>query len=394
MASVGGAKKDIGDLEGLSNTYCSALWNHQFVDPVGRIKPCCRFDGNEFPIEHNIADHRIQDTFHSDFQNSLREQASRGERIAGCVRCYQEEDAGKKSLRQRLNSHKTNQNLTKPVINFLELSLSNDCNLMCRMCDSRYSRKLFDEEVEYRGKARAKQKYMNISLDEIYELLPTITYLKFTGGEPMLIKAHWDLLEYAVEHDYAKNITLNYSTNATVYPKPKIVDTWSAFDSVEIALSLDSIDADENEYLRHGTKQQSVLVNIDKYCSIRDNVNLQLMCRPTITIYNAYHLPETIEYLNERDIKCNPTHLTFPEQLSLTTLPAPYKKVINDKLENYNYKNEEVRTACGYILAHMNSTDDSGKWWEETLRYTKFLDNSRGQDFLTVCSYYKEPQHG
>ena len=24
---------------------------------------------------------------------------------------------------------------------------------MCRMCDSRYSRKLYDEEVEYRGKA-------------------------------------------------------------------------------------------------------------------------------------------------------------------------------------------------------------------------------------------------
>ena len=150
----------------------------------------------------------------------------------------------------------------------------------------------------------------------------------------------------------------------------------------------------KNEYLRHGTKQQSVLVNIDKYCSIRDKVNLQLMCRPTITIYNAYHLPETMEYLIERDIKSNPTHLTFPEHLSLTTLPASYKKVINNKLENYDYKNEEVRTACGYILAHMNSTDDSSKWWEETKRYTKFLDNSRGQDFLSVCSYYKEAQIG
>ena len=376
----------------MSDTYCSALWNHQFVDPVGRIKPCCRFDGNEFPLEHNIADYRIQDTFYSDFQNTLRKQASEGKRIPGCVRCYQEEDSGKRSLRQRLNSHKTNQNLTKPVINFLELSLSNDCNLMCRMCDSRYSRKLFDEEVEYRGKARAKLKYMNISLDEIYELLPTITYLKFTGGEPMLIKAHWDLLEYAVANNYAKNITLNYSTNATVYPKPKIVDTWSAFNSVEIALSLDSINADENEYLRHGTKQQSVLTNIDKYCSIREKVNIQLMCRPTITIYNAYHLPETMEYLIERDIKSNPTHLTFPEQLSLTTLPLSYKSIINKKLKNYNYKNKEVQTACEYILSHMNSTDDSIKWWEETKRYTKFLDNSRGQDFLTVCSYYKEAQ--
>jgi molybdenum cofactor biosynthesis enzyme MoaA len=116
---------------------------------------------------------------------------------------------------------------------------------------------MFDEEVEYRGKARAPEKYMSIDLDEIYELLPTITYLKFTGGEPMLIKAHWDLLEYAVKHDYAKNITLNYSTNATVYPKPRIVDTWASFETVEVALSLDSINKEENEYL--GMEQSKIM---------------------------------------------------------------------------------------------------------------------------------------
>ena len=116
------------------------------------------------------------------------------------------------------------------------------------------------------------------------------------------------------------------------------------------------------------------------------------MCRPTITIYNAYHLPETMEYLSDRNIKCNPTHLTFPEQLSLTTLPSAYKSIITNKLKNYDYKSKEIRTACGSILSYMNSTDDTDKWWETTKRYTKFLDNSRGQDFLSVCSYYKEAQ--
>lgn len=362
------------------------------VDPIGRIKPCCRFDGNEFPLEHNIKNMTIQDSFHSEFQNSLRSQASAGERIAGCIRCYQEEDSGKKSLRQRLNSHPKNQNLTEPVINFLELSLSNDCNLMCRMCDSRYSRKMFDEEVEYKGRARAPEKYMSINLTEIYELLPTITYLKFTGGEPMIIKAHWDLLEYAVEHGYAKNITLNYSTNATVYPKKRIVDTWSAFDRVEIALSLDSIDANENEYLRHGTVQSSVLTNIDKYCNIRDKVNLQLMCRPTITIYNAYHLPETLEYLDQLDISTNPTHLTFPEYLNLTVLPKNLKQIVSEKLQNYPYNNDKIKNACMYIKDHMNSKDDHTQYWTQFVNYTKFLDSKRLQSFSQACSYYGELQ--
>ena len=114
------------------------------------------------------------------------------------------------------------------------------------------------------------------------------------------------------------------------------------------------------------------------------------MCRPTITIYNAYHLPETIEYLSTRDIKCNPTHLTFPEQLSLTALPLSYKTVLNNKYQSYKYQDTDVQLACDYILAHMNSADDNARWWPEAERYTKFLDNSRGQDFSTVCSYYKE----
>jgi len=370
-------------------TYCSALWNHQMVDPIGRIKPCCRFDGNESP-DHNIKDITIQEAFHSDFQNDIRTKTSAGERVPGCIRCYQEEDSGKKSLRQRLNAHPKNQNLTKPVISFLELSLSNDCNLMCRMCDSRYSRKMFDEEVEYRGKARAPEKYMSIELDEIYELLPTITYLKFTGGEPMLIKAHWDLLEYAVKHDYAKNITLNYSTNATVYPKPRIVDTWASFETVEVALSLDSINKEENEYLRHGTKQDNVLINIDKYCSIRDTVNLQLMCRPTITIYNAYHLPETLDYLDSKDISTNPTHLTYPEWLNLTVLPAHMKSIIENKFNSYEYKTEKAKQACNYIKGHMNSKDDYEKFWQKFLSHTDFLDLKRNQNFTQACSYYGE----
>ena len=46
-----------------------------------------------------------------------------------------------------------------------------------------------------------------------------------------------------------------------------------------------------------------------------------VIARPTITIYNAYHLPETLEWLDKKQIKINPTHLTYPEHLSLTVLP-------------------------------------------------------------------------
>jgi MoaA/NifB/PqqE/SkfB family radical SAM enzyme len=38
--------------------------------------------------------------------------------------------------------------LNDPTIRWMELAISNDCNLACRMCDSRYAWKWFDDEKE------------------------------------------------------------------------------------------------------------------------------------------------------------------------------------------------------------------------------------------------------
>ena len=177
------------------------------------------------------------------------------------------------------------------------------------MCDSRYSHKLFDEEQEYLGKTYSKHRHTKANLSSIYPHLKDMKFIKFTGGEPLIIKDHWTLLEYAVEHDYAKNIRLNYSTNCTVWPKKRIVDIWKQFDYIELAISLDSIMPQENEYQRHLTNHSQALANIEKYVEIADEVGININARPTITIYNAYHLPETLEWLWERNIKIN-SHFT------------------------------------------------------------------------------------
>jgi organic radical activating enzyme len=55
--------------------------------------------------------------------------------------------------------------------------------------------------------------------DNLKTLLPNIKYFEFTGGEPFLIEQHFELLRYAVENDYAKNIEIHYNTNGTVFPE-------------------------------------------------------------------------------------------------------------------------------------------------------------------------------
>jgi len=357
------------------------------VDGTGRVKPCCRFLEDYRPKNHTLDNHSIQDIFDSDFQNDLRKRVLRGERLEGCKRCYEEEDNNKKSLRMRLNEHTkvgekhvdTNDN----KLEYLELSLSNDCNLMCRMCDSRYSHKLFDEEQEYHGKTFSKTKRTKANLDSIYPHLKDMKYIKFTGGEPLIIPDHWTLLEYAVEKGYAKNIRLNYSTNCTVFPKQKIVE----FDHIELAVSLDSIVKEENEYQRHLTNHSQALANIEKYVEVANEVGMTVLARPTITIYNAYHLPETLEWLDDRKVRLNPTHLTYPLYLSVTVLPENQKDIIRNKYAQYSYKNDEIKKFCDYIVTYMDS-EDKTDLLPKFKSHTQFWDKSRSQDFATACPYY------
>jgi MoaA/NifB/PqqE/SkfB family radical SAM enzyme len=365
----------------LSNTYCSVLWNHQFIDGSGRIKPCCRFKETE---NNNINSTTIEDVFYSDTMKQRRGHSLRGDPIEGCRRCYEEELNGKKSLRQRYNDNEylKPKDLNNPKVEWLELAISNECNLACRMCDSRYSTKWFDEEFEFVGKATPLTK---INIAQVYPFVPTLKHLKITGGEPFVTPDHWRLLDYIIEHDYAKNIYLNYSTNCTVYPKESIVERLRQFKWVEVALSLDSIVAEETEYLRFPSKQTDVISTIEKFIALQSDINLKLIARPTVSLLNVYHLPETLEWLANNGIRFNATHLTFPSYLSETVLPKEDKDAVETKFNSFEFTSAEAKAQCEYILRYMRSKDDPQ---DEFLKHTYFLDKSRKQSFADVYSYF------
>lgn len=367
-----------------SKTLCPMIWNHQFIDGTGRVKPCCRYQGNLGHLQNDL-----KETFFNDQMDQLRNEMLSGKRPQGCARCWQEEDSGKKSLRQRYidNPLLGNVDVKNPKIEWLELSISNDCNLMCRMCDSRYSHKLFEEEHEYFGKTKSHTKKTKIPIASVFPYVPTLKHLKITGGEPLITPDHWKLLDYIIETGHADHIYLNYSTNATVYPKEHIVERWKKFNKIELAISLDSIIADENEYLRHGTKQNDVLKNIEKFVELQSQLDIKLQARPTITILNVYHLPETLEWLDSKKIFYNPSHLVHPTYLSVTVLPKIAKQMILDKFTNYKFTNEKTKESCSYIANYMISRDDS-HLLNQFIDHTNFLDKKRNQSFKKIYNYY------
>lgn len=366
------------------STLCPMPWNHQFIDGTGRVKPCCRFQGDLGYLDNNL-----NKTFFSDSMNNLRKEMLLGNRPNGCKRCWQEEDNGKKSLRQRYE--KNNKlgivDVNEPKIEWLELAISNNCNLMCRMCDSRYSYKLYKEEIMYFGNASSKLKHTKISVESIFPYVKNLKHLKITGGEPLITPDHWKLLDYIIENNHASHIYLNYSTNNTVYPKKHIIDRWKKFEYVELAISLDSIIDAENEYLRFGTDQKKVLQNIDRFIELQHEINLTVIARPTVSVLNVYHLPETLEWLDSKKIKHNTTHLIHPEHLSITILPLEEKNKIKNKFTQYNYKNDITRKSCEYIINYMYSVDNT-KLLSKFIDHTIFLDKTRNQNFKKSYPYF------
>lgn len=378
-------------------------WTHQFIDPTGRVKPCCRFAEKHRPKEHNLSKHNLIEIFNSNWMNNLRDNMIQGNKIDGCIRCYQEEQSGKLSLRQRYNQmqdlHPNNliEDINEPKIRWIELAISNDCNLACRMCDSRYSWKWFNDELEMYGKTWSNDKKTKSDISKIESFLDNIVHVKFTGGEPLIIPDHYKILDKLSQSKNAEKMFLNYSTNLTIMPKQDIIDKWKKFKYIEIAASFDGT-LDTWELIRYPSKWKDAEKVIQTFFSLTNEMDIRIGLRSTISVYNILNMPESFYWWIDNWNKhastkfelnqwINPTHLTYPEHLSTTVLPTKYKDIVAEKLTKHIF-NGKLKASIESQIKYMYSKDDS-HLLKELKFYTLFLDSKRNQNFLLANPEFK-----
>lgn len=378
-------------------SYCRLAWSHAFIGPGGQVKPCCRFRSNTVPANQNLNQGRdLKENLQSAFMEDLRTEMTAGKSISGCQRCYEEEQSGKgKSLRQIYNRDEFIHHdlpFFQQELRYLELSSSNLCNLACRMCEPRYSvrwardwERLYDKKTDY-GSVRT------VDVEKILPYLKHIRHVKFTGGEPLLIPEYTKILEEIVDQGNASKVFLNYSTNLTVFPSDELLSLWEKFSHVEIAFSLDGI-GPVNEYIRYPSKWSVVEKNIENLLRLSRTMNVRCGLRSTIMIYNIFDVPNIFNWWRDKvDLHYrepfddaswfNPTHVTFPQHLSLRVLPQELKRLVEAEYKRVDISprvNGFLRHLCGY----MNAEDDS-YLLPEFLRFTNELDRFRNQDFRNL----------
>jgi MoaA/NifB/PqqE/SkfB family radical SAM enzyme len=323
---------------------CILPWISIETTPTGKVRPCCLYTEELADIDLNT--HTLQDAFESKPMRDLRRSFRRGEKPSGCERCWMEEDAGKKSKREYMLEKFKHEDVDYSTnsgskLKFLDLKLGNICNLKCRICGTWSSSKWGAEEIDYyepNGGGQLQRQWMKQGQwprknktfwEHMDDLLPDIKFFEFTGGEPWMIKQHFDLLQRAVDKGYAKDIDIHYNTNTTQYPKDPSI--WKHFKHIQIAFSVDNTEK-RFEYERYGAKWRTSNNNIKKVHALRDKgypISTQLCA--TWNIQNVYYMEEVLDWaagMNFNDIHFNLMHDPWEYALSHTPKSAQAKLML------------------------------------------------------------------
>lgn len=289
----------------MNKTFCAFPYVHIHVRPNGKIKPCHRFLtlGKFEQFDINKGDDPL-DALNSPQWKKLRSDMLAGEQNPGCYKCYEEEEAGGRSMRMSYND-RFFPDITSDALPLksIEIGFGNYCNLACRMCNSQLSSTWAEEDeilapLYNRINAPAQ-------LDNPFfwnaDNLKDIEEIKFTGGEPMLHPNFKRLLNLIVDLDKAKNITLNIYTNTSWTPKPRLIELLLRFSRVNLHLSIDGLGR-VNDYIRFPSKWPAVQESTSAWLAVeaRSPTTFRVKWTPVLSLYNILQYPDMVSWWAEQ----------------------------------------------------------------------------------------------
>jgi MoaA/NifB/PqqE/SkfB family radical SAM enzyme len=376
-------------------TSCILPWIHKYVNPQGLVMPCCV--GNEkYPIG-NINHNNLEDIS----TKTIRTQMQKGQRPDSCSHCYETEDLGLISKRQKANDSFVQYKLQQDfVLRYIDIRLSNKCNLMCRMCSGKYSNRIAQEEEKLYGFTKYKDEILDDrliqkQLDYIKNNIDTIERVYFAGGEPLINKEHYDILNLLI--DYKKtDVKINYNSNFSMlkFKKYNVLDYWDKFSSVSIGASLDLLGPQSN-YVRYGV-EYDVLEN--NYHLVKDRSHIDFAITSTLHIMNIFNLPSLQKHWIELGLDCSKINfniLTTPKEQCLTVLPEHYKNLASVKIYDHIQYLKNIPNST-YLISNWEQTqkfmitNNDSHLLGEFFRLNDDKDRVRNQNFEDYYPEYKD----
>lgn len=401
----------------LGSSLCLAKWQQVSLHLTNGLTNSCYH-----PPLHEIDKDKLESNpsalHNTDQKKAERQMMLRGERPKGCDYCWRMEDKGELSDRHyrsgepwaaiHLNRIRNQSWDADETPSYVEVNFSNVCNLACSYCSPQFS-STWAAQAERYGPYPTSNPHNSIEyfqdrrrvipnrehnpyLEAFWNwwptLYPTLKHFRMTGGEPILDKNTYRILDYVINNpktDLHLNVTSNFSVDPKLFDhylsvlvrlcQPNIVEHFMQY------VSVDSF-GKQAEYIRPGLNFNLLQQNVEKYLTNVEQCNSLTFI---ITMNNLVlpNIQQLFEYILELRSKHSKTYqrvwfdtplLRSPNWQSLEILPPAYtyklEKIISwmekyklDETSNsfVGFKDYEIQRMKRILSIMINNKKDTKK---------------------------------
>ena len=420
-------------LDSVSPSFCLAKWNQVSLHlPTGLTNSCYH------PPLHNIDAEALKNNpaaLHNTAQKiKERQQMLKGEKPDGCSYCWNIEDAGGTSDRiyrsgepwaiQDFESIKNKPIDSEWTPRYVEVNFNNACNLKCSYCSPQFSTTWAQEIDRYgqyptspahnapehfQGRRRPiPQREENPYVEAFWRWWPTLykslKHFRMTGGEPMMDKNTYKVLQYIIDNP-KKDLHLNVTSNMCP-PDQKLKNKYFDMikqicleEKVEHMMQFVSVDAHgpQAEYIRHGLNWNLFQSTVEEFLE-------RIPVRNSVTFIITYNnlsvttLDKLLNYIRELRQRYSTTYqrvwfdiplLRQPAWQQITLLPESYQQIHEDNItmmqkpaEGYGaYKDFEIQKMLRNLAYWKKNADASTQQKKNFYAFFSEHDRRRGTSF-------------
>lgn len=430
-------------VESISPTMCTAKWLQSTVYLMNGFTHSCHH-----PSAHKIPLQELEGNpsalHNTKFKKIQRKKMLNGERPEECQYCWNIEDLKGDHISDRVYKS-TDLNWSVPYIpmikekgykddiqpTYLEVAFENTCNFKCAYCSPDISSKWMEEIKQHgayptsrktgdldwlkqSGKMPIPQREENPYINAFWswwpELYETLDTFRITGGEPLLSKNTWKILEY-VNNNPRQDFNLAVNSNFDVPEEfiTRFIDYYHKIEpkikSFELYTSCEA-SGEAAEYIRYGMQYDRFMNNVKRYLT-ETNGRVNFM-----VTFNALSVTTFEDFLNdvwnlrvdfneddaENRIPMMIAYLQWPPFMSAKILSSEIKEKYSDKYKSYmnaHTRNtspnkagrfyleelDQINRLCEFIMGEPDEVERDRK---DFAIYFEEYDNRRGTNFAKV----------